>query len=430
MNTETLLPIVAEWLRDTELPKPVPRQVRLPAPPGRHTSILAVVGPRRAGKTFFLYQMIRDLLARGVPREAILFVDFEDYRLKGFRPGDMDALFAAFMRLAGKPPRYLFFDEVQALPDWSRVLRTLHNRRRFCVTVTGSTSALLRDRIASELRGRYEDVLLLPFSFREYLAFRGIAWDRALLHTPERGRIIQAFESFVRYGGFPEVCARPAEADKRKLLENYCATVVYRDILERHGVKARELLDRMLTALLAGSAELFSISAFAGQLRAAGLAGSKRTIANYLRHFEEAFFLTTTEKFSYSARVRAMNPRKVYLLDAGYALLSPEFSANAGKRLETAVAAEWRRRGAALFHFRDRHECDFLIQSGPRMSEAWQVCWDLHARNEARELQGLREAMARTGAPRGGILTFDREDTRTVGGRRIHVVPAWKWLLS
>src|SRR5664280_1677312 len=131
MNTEILKKINAEWL----LEKTLPSLVRRDAPAialEQSADIIAVAGPRRAGKTWYLYQLIQDLLTSGkARREDILFVDFEDYRLTDFKATDTDALLAAFQQVAGKPPSFLFFDEVQQLPDWSRVLRTLHNQNRY-----------------------------------------------------------------------------------------------------------------------------------------------------------------------------------------------------------------------------------------------------------------------------------------------------------
>src|SRR4030065_2241311 len=196
MNQELLLQIIGEWLHDTNLPSPVPRESPVISVESLST-ILAIVGPRRAGKSFFLLQLIRNLLDSGhASQEEILFVDFEDYRLKGFAPVDMDGLLAAFQQLTGHEPRFLFFDEVQHLPEWSRVLRTLHNRRRSRMAIAGSNSRLLRSEIATELRGRYEDVLLLPFSFREFLRFHNLPYDKALLHTAQRGRIMAAFDNY------------------------------------------------------------------------------------------------------------------------------------------------------------------------------------------------------------------------------------------
>ncbi len=430
MDIEKILPVVAEWLKEANLPDLTPRSVVLPTPLAKQTNILAVVGPRRAGKTYFLFQLIRRLLEEGVSREEILFLDFEDYRLKAFEAGDVDVLLTAFHRLTGRLPKYLFFDEIQHMPDWSRVLRTLHNRRKHVLVVTGSNSSLLSAEVATELRGRYEDILLLPFSFREYLAFRKIAWDRALLHTPERGRIIGAFEDYLRYGGFPEVCLRDSPQEKRRLLQNYYDTIFYRDILDRYGVKARALLDRTMVAVLSGSAETFSLSALERQLKAAGIPGSKRSLANYLEMFQEAFFLIANEKFSYSARKRLMNPVKIYVMDTGFSLLSQEFSENSGKRLETAVAIEFFRREESQFYFKGKGECDFVITRGTRPQEAWQVCWNVTPKNEKREIGGLTEAMSELKLKRGGLITFDQEENRTADGQAISLLPAWKWFLG
>jgi hypothetical protein len=429
MNRDQLLQVVGEWLRETVLPPMTTREVR-PLDLRKQRAILAVAGPRRAGKTYYLYQLIQSLLESELAvRQDILLVDFEDYRLQGFGPHDIDTLFTVFQQLAGRSPRFLFFDEIQHLPDWNRVLRTLHNRQRYTIVVSGSNSSLLSREIATELRGRYEDILMLPFSFRETLRFRNMSFDSAMLHTSERGKLIQAFDDYLQFGGFPETLSREEPSEKRKLLQTYYRTIFYKDILERYSIKARSLLDQMMGSLLENYSRTFSISTFERQLKAAGLAGSKRTIANYLHFLEEAFFLLTSEKFAYSARKRMMNPKKVYLMDTGFASLGGAFSENRGHLLENVVALEFLRRQRQTFYFKETQECDFILQEGRRPSEAWQVCWEMTPQNEQRELKGLLEAMRRYKIPKGGILTYDQEGVRTVNGTNVRMVPVWKWLL-
>ena len=429
MNTGVLSSLVSEWLLDTAIPEYVLRQATLPMPLSELRSIVAVVGPRRSGKTVFLYQLIKQLLESGVDRKETLFIDFEDYRLRSMVPEDVEELLAVFVKLTGNEPRYLFFDEVQNLPQWDRVLRTLCNRGRYSIVVTGSNSHMLSGEIASTLRGRYQTVLMLPFSFREYLSFIGLSWNELTVNTPQKGRVISAFDDYLKFGGFPDVCKRTSPNEKRRLLQNYHDTVVYKDILDRHKVKARSLLDMMMTAVLNGSAELFSISAFEKQLKSSGVPGSKRTVSSFMVMMQEAFFIITNEKFSFSARKRIMNPKKVYLMDTGYGLLSHEFSENLGKRLETCVAIEYFRREEKIFYFKDKRECDFVIKRGTTLDEAVQVCWNITSQNEKRELEGLREAMSNLNIPRGLILTYDQEGNKTVNGVEIPVVPVWKWLL-
>ena len=430
MNRDSLLAVVAEWLEEFALPPLVQRQV-FPVDPDHLKHILAIVGPRRAGKTYFMYQLIQSLLDTGNwAKQDILFVDFEDYRLSGFLAEDLDELLAAFQQLTGQYPRFLFFDEVQHIPEWGQVLRTLHNRRRFKIIVSGSNSQLLSQEVATELRGRYEDIRMLPFSFVEYLRYREISYSLATFHTPARGKIVAAFEEYLKYGGFPEVVMLGAPSKMRKLLQSYFHTIFYRDILERYHIKARYVLDALMREILEAFSETFSIGQFEKQLKNNDLPGSKRTIANYLHYLQEAFFIIANDKFAYSPRRRIMNPKKVYLMDTGLAALGRPFSENRGKVLENLVAIELYRRGQETYYFKGRNECNFIVKAGPRPTEAIQVCWKLTPRNEKRELAGLAEALRTLELTTGTILTFAQAGEREMAGQAIQVQPVWRWLLD
>ena len=428
MNSEIIKKIIAEWLGD----KVFPLLIKRDAPDlvlERTSEIIAVAGPRRAGKTCYMYQLIQGLLAQGNwSRKDILFVDFEDYRLTDFTAADTDALLTTFQQVAGKAPTFIFFDEIQQLPGWSRVLRTLHNQNRYRIVVTGSNADLLEREIATELRGRCRNILMMPFSFPEFLRFHGIPDDELTLLTPARGRVLNAFEQYLQEGGFPEVVKKETLPEKRELLQTYYRTIFYRDILERYNVKAKTLLEALMRHSLNTFSDLFSISMFEKELKRHQLTGSKQTISNYLGYLREVFFLTAHDKFSYSPRQRIMNPKKIYLLDTGFSLLSTNFSENRGKLLENVVAVEMFRRRAECFYYKGRRESDFIIKEGIKPKAAIQVCWELTPKNETRELRGLREAMTAFAIEEGFILTNDEERELTFEGEKIHVMPVWKWL--
>lgn len=430
MNKESLLAIIAEWLEEGEIPPLVPRN-QYAIEPGKLDCILAIVGPRRAGKTYFMYQLIQSLVQNEqYSKEDILFIDFEDYRLSGFTEHDMDELFATFHQLAGQYPSFLFFDEIQNLPGWNRVLRTLHNRRRFKIIVSGSNSKLLGREIATELRGRYEDILMLPFSFREYLQYLNISFTPASLRTAARGNIVAAFNDYIRHGGFPGVVTARKEVEQRKLLQNYFRTIFYRDILERYNIKARYVLDALMNEFLETYSSVFSITRFEKHLKSNGLPGSKRTIANYLHYLQEAFFIIANDKFSFSPRHRVMNPKKVYLTDTGFAALGHPFTENRGRILENVVAIELFRREMEVYYFKNRNECDFIVKQGPRPTHAIQVCWKLTKRNEKREFAGIADALKSLDLTSGVILTYAQEEEREVNGLRVFILPVWKWMLA
>ena len=189
------------------------------------------------------------------------------------------------------------------------------------------------------------------------------------------------------------------------------------------------LLDILMRNILESYSSLFSISAFEKQIKAHGQAGSKCSIAEHLCYLEEAFFMTMCEKFDFSPRKRMMNPKKVYLMDTGFSLLSGAFTENRGHLLENVVALEFFRRRRRFLYYKNAGECDFLVQEGTHAAEAWQVCWTLDRSNEKREINGLLKALREYRIPEGGILTYRQEDTRKIEGTAVRIVPVWMWLL-
>jgi len=424
--SEAAKAIVGEWIEQFRFPELVDRDADHPEV-SHLSEILAVVGPRRSGKTFFFFQIIRNLIEKcGVARDRILFVDFEDYRISYLGKDPAGELLTAFEQLAGHAPEYLFLDEVQQLPDWSRVVRTLHNRRAFKILISGSNSKLLSRELSTELRGRCVEVAMLPFSFPEFLRFKKIQVTPAMLHTESRGRLLAAFEEYLTGGGFPGAVACQSVLERRRLLQGYYQTTYYKDILERYDIRAKETLSALMRHVVDQAGELFSISAFTKTLKQRGIESSKRTVANYLSHLQEAFFVIATEKFAYSQRQRTANLVKCYLLDTGFKQLAVNFSANRGKLLENLVAIELRRRGKEFFYFRNKGECDFVLVEGNRPVSAIQVCWEIHEQNRKREIGGLREALAELDIADGRILSFDGKKSVD----EFSQTPVWQWLLD
>jgi len=429
MNTEVFKNIIAEWLEEWKLPSMIRRET--PAIDLKNLSdILAIAGPRRAGKTYYMYQLIGQLLKNGVSKEEILFIDFEDYRLTDMIASDIELLFTAFFQLTNRNPLYLFFDEVQNLPQWSRVLRTLHNKRKYRIVVSGSNSRLLSREISTELRGRYRDVLILPFSFSEILHFRNVHFDQKTFYTSAKGRLLRVFDDYLKEGGFPEVVKRDIVREKRELLQSYYRSLFYRDLIERYGIRAKYILESMMSYCMDTFGNLFSISAFSNLLKSNNLPGSKKTISNYLQYLRDAFFVILNDKFDFSPRKRLMNPKKVYLFDVGFGFLSTTFSENRGRFLENIVAVELYRRRVEMFYSKNRHECDFVLKHGTKPDAAIQVCWALNPDNQKREFRGLVEAMRNFNINHGLVLTYDEEGEEEIEGRKVHILPVWKWLLT
>jgi predicted AAA+ superfamily ATPase len=305
-------------------------------------------------------------------------------------------------------------------------VRTLHNRRTFKILISGSNSKLLSRELSTELRGRCVEVAMLPFSFPEFLRFKKIQLTPAMLHTESRGRLLAAFEEYLTGGGFPGAVACQSALERRRLLQGYYQTTYYKDILERYDIRAKETLSALMRHVVDQAGELFSISAFTKTLKQRGIESSKRTVANYLSHLQEAFFVIATEKFAYSQRQRTANLVKCYLFDTGFKQLAVNFSANRGKLLENLVAIELRRRGKEFFYFRNKGECDFVLVEGTHPVSAIQVCWEIQEQNRKREIGGLREALAELDIAEGRILSFDGKESVD----EFSQTPVWQWLLE
>lgn len=417
--------IITEWL-ERPLPELVKRSVELRTD---QENINAVIGPRRVGKTSLMFYTIKELLKKS-RKEEILFIDFEDNRLAGISSAGLDELFVAHREVTGIEPKYLFFDEVQEAPRWSKFVRRIHNTGKYCLIISGSSSKLLSKEIATELRGRYRSTLLLPFSFKEFLKLKNFEYNNTIEFSEKKGLLLSLLEEYLANGGFPLVAKKTDASDKRDLVRTYYETIFYKDIVERYKVDNIDILEALMNHVLDNNSSLFSVSSFGKILKEKGVRASKKTVSLYLKYLEDAFFVFSTQKFSYSSKVRSLNPKKIYLSDNSFqSFLSTNFNPDKGKLLEAVVMQELKRREAQAYYFREKKECDFVIKNGREM-EAIQITYELTADNKEREIGGLLEAMNKIGTEKGTILTLDQRQELNVEGKKIKVLPAWKWLLG
>lgn len=430
---ETLLrEVFTSWL-GKELPQLVRRDYEFELA----DTVTALIGPRRAGKTFFMYQIASDLLSRGYEKSNIAYIDFEDIRLATLEPSDYPAfvkvLHEVFTERKGKI--VLFLDEVQSLPGWERWVRTLHNSNKYYIFVSGSSSKLLGREVATQLRGRYVAQVILPFSFKEFLRCRRFKAD--ILSSEDRGRVLGFLDEYLRFGGFPEVVKEESENRKLELLKSYVETVFYRDVVDRFRVRDVASLEVFMKILFQNMGKLLSISKVHNYFRSLGVRKSKKTLSNYLKYFETSLYVFTVEKFGYKTRNRVKQPRKLYPIDTGLYWLHPRFSKDIGILMETRVAIELYRRAlqdpmVEVYYWRDyqQHEVDFLVRRGLEVESLIQVTY-VRGFDEVdrRELRALVKASDLLKCRELSVITWDYEDTSHCQGRSIKFIPLWKWLL-
>ena len=390
--------------------------------------IHAVIGLRRVGKTHFLYQIIDELLSQGVAKERVLLVNFEDERLAGLAAGDLGLVLDAYYELYPaheKGKVYLFFDEIQAVLGWERFVACLFEEKRYRIVVTGSSSKLLSKELATALRGRSIATKLYPLSFREFVAYRGVAVDERLAYSQARFHAVKLLEEYLVWGGFFEVVDARSEEERRLIVQTYLDLVVYKDVVERYGVKNVAVMKRLIRYFVTNTTRKASLLRLSQTLAERV---SKNTVHQYTGLLEDCGFLFPVRKFSHSLR-RGNTPSKYYVADPCFkAVAGLNFSEDRGALYENAVLLELIRRGDEPFFYEEKGECDFIVKRGPRIVEALQVCLD--PKGKERERRGLVAAMAAFKLDSGTVITAEQEGEEAIDGKTIRFVPLWRWLLA
>jgi predicted AAA+ superfamily ATPase len=423
---------IAEF-QERNLPALTRRDVRLPALAGK---IDTVIGMRRSGKSWRLYQAMQDLLAAGLPRQRLLYVNFDDERLLPLGAADLHHLPETWYRLYpdNKGQQcHAFFDEIQNVPGWEAFVRRLLDTEALQITLTGSSARLLSREIASALRGRSLSTELFPFSFREMLRHEDIDETPVLAAGGRRRAVLSnRLRQYLEVGGFPEV--QGIEAPYRiRILQDYVDVVILRDVVERHQVSNVTALRYLIRHLLGAPAMAFSINRFYNDLKSQGIPVSKNSLHEFLGYLEDAYLIQTVALDSRSERQRQVNPRKVYPIDTGLARAYRHApGSDRGWLLETLVFLDLRRRGLEVCYFRSQtgYEVDFLARPLTGEPQAIQVTETLaDPATRTRELRALEAVMAERNLAEATLVTLDEETRIETPAGPVAVVPAWRWLL-
>ncbi len=407
----------------------VPRDLELPHALGK---IQSIIGPRRAGKTTYLYSMIKQAREGGADPRHQIYINFEDERFSFNRESFqqiLDAYQQLYPDIALKDVSF-YFDEIQEVPGWEKFLHRLQNEGSGEIYVTGSSATLLSREIASRLRGRTLSSTLLPFSFRERLRYFDIDTDN-IYAASKRNRLLAQFDQHLHRGGYPEVF----EVDQPtfiRILQEYGDVLLYRDILERHNLHNPHVVREFMLRLIANNSKLVSVNKLYNDFRSRGVSTSKDTLYGLIDHFVDAYAIFQIKKYDRSVARREQSQSKVYVNDTGYATAyRPAFSNDAGQKLETLVLLKFMENQQEVFYFnRGRRECDFVVTDRDEIIDLIQVCYELNDDNRKREIQGLTTAMKETGRDHGLLLTYNEEDQLDTEAGQIQVLPTWKWLLG
>ncbi len=380
--------------------------------------VVILSGMRRVGKST-VFEIIKNRF------DVYYWINFDDERLLDFGVDDFAKLYDIFLELYGEWWVF-FFDEIQIVPGWERFVRRLHNEWKK-VFITGSNADLLSMELGTYLTGRYVQIEMYPFSFKEFLKYKKLTVDTNDVSIKEKRAVIKNhFDSYLETGGLPEY----VKTGEKAYLKNLYESIIYKDIIVRYNlVKTEKILKELLKWLYSNTSKEYSYNNLKNMLWLSNAV----TIKEYVQFFENSYLLFSIYKFDYSLRKQLLYPKKAYSIDIGFSSsISFEFSKNLGQKLENIVFLDLKRRGKEIYYHQDKGECDFVIQHGWVITEAYQVSHSLSgADTKTREVNGLLEAMTAYRLETWTLLTHDdAEEAITVDGKTIRIAPVWKWLLE
>ena len=391
--------------------------------------IITIVGPRRAGKTYYLFQLITELERQGVARNRILYLNFEDERLE--LEGRHDLIIEAYLELYPEVDlslSYFFFDEIQELDLWEKFVRRMFDTVTKRIFLTGSNAKLLSGEIATSLRGRSLSFEIMPLSFKEFLSFKEI--DAQDIYSTKNISLIQnAFEEYLLWGGYPEIVGIE-ERFKPQVLQEYFNVMLYRDLLERYTIKDVSTLKYLMKRLIASFTKEFSVNKLYNELRSRGISISKDRIYRVVDQIFSIYMLAYVEKHDPSVTKREMSNKKIYLFDNGFAAVTQYFFFDdCGKLLENLVFAHLRAQTDELYFLKNGWECDFVAFTTAKQPLIIQVTERLGSDNLNREIKGLEMAKKRIPNSKGLLLTAEVDQAIDLPVW-CDVMPISTWLLE
>lgn len=422
ISRNTLRQVMLDNQKDVEHYDVFPRNYDLDSFP-----LQVFVGVRRSGKSFLMFQKIRQMLNEGHGWEDMLYLDFEDRRLEGFSADDFNLILECHQEMYGKRPM-LFLDEIQNVDGWQKFVRNLADKK-YSVFITGSNAKMLSKDIMSALGGRYIPVEVYPFSFTEYLDYLAIPHAELELEATEsKARVMNAYNEYFVWGGLPESIHLPV---KRSYLSSVFQKIYLGDIAQRNGVSNPKLLQLLTKKIAESVMQPISYNRLSKILSSVAGKVSVPTVSNYVSYSEDAWLLLRLRNIA-SAFAEKESICKYYYIDNG--LLSIQLLNADTLLLENAVALSlFRKYGHDLdnervYFYNTNVEVDFYV---PEEELAVQVSYSLEDETtRKREVDALSKLPAVYPCKRRVIITYDEENTITDKLGDIEIIPCWKWLLD
>ena len=415
------------------IPSLITRSCHFPILEGRATVIL---GMRRTGKTYRCYQRIKELIDSGISQDRILYLNFEDERLKNFTLPDCQLILDVYYERYPQNRNvlcYFFFDEIQNVKEWELFVRRIIDSEKIQITITGSSSKMLSKEMSSTMRGRSLSMEVLPFSLEEYLRFCGIFEKTPdYISSVEKSQIMNCLNSYFIWGGIPEI-QKMHEIDRENALQDHYNLVVSRDVKERYKIANIEAVDEIANFIFNSIAERISISGILKYLEERRIKTDWSTIKKYITYLCDAYIFFPVHMEERSLARQKRNPVKYYAIDIGLIrAMSINPTGDNGHLLENLVFIHLHRLGYQMTYVQSQktgREIDFYAyHPATKAKKLIQVSLKLNNPSTlAREVEAFKSAGEYLNTDEKLIVTWDEEGKLD---NDIKVIPAWKFFLD
>jgi len=395
--------------------------------------ILSIYGVRRAGKSFILRQVAKFLSER-YGKENVLYINFEEVNLEK----SLETLikcyetYLEFLRPTRKP--IIILDEIQEINGWEKFVRSLHEKDEAKIIVSGSSSKIMSEELATLLAGRDITIEVFPLDFKEFLEFKDFKIRELNGVIVNKNEVVTLLREYIEFGGFPEVVIEKNKGVKKEILKRYFETILLKDVQKRFRIREVSKLEFLASFYATNISSLISYKGLSKILKI-----PDKTIERYSKYLSISRVLFFISKFSFSLKDREVSPRKVYFIDlgipnsVGFKLLE-----NYGKAIENLVAinliSRYRKPFAEVFYLKiNDKEVDFVIKEGLNIKQLIQVTYASNKDEiEQREIKSLLKAydLFKEYNPELLVITWDYEDVLKIDNKEIKFIPLWKWLLN
>lgn len=383
--------------------------------------VKVTTGVRRSGKTVFTHLLLRD--------KNYASVNFDDERLAFAEKEDLNTILEVLYNQYGDF-RELLLDEIQNVSGWELFVNRLQ-RSKINLFITGSNANLLSQELSTHLTGRTIQIEMLPFSFREFLIWKGLRTPKT--STKGRATIKKHLEEYIKIGGFPEVVKEPEM--KRMYLSSLYSSIITKDIISRHNIRFVKTFKEMSSTIISNFSNLITYN----KLKNTHDIKSVHTAKNYVDYLSEAYLVQLVEKYSPKPKEVVNSPKKVYIIDCGLInTISHSITENFGRLMENIVYLELMRRGSIdraqeIYYWKDYQdkEIDFVLKRVKKITSLIQVT-NASGSDEVdkREIRNLLKGAELLKCKDLKVITWDYEDEEIFDGKKIEFISLWRWLLN